>query len=175
MAVLKKTTLELDHKFDTKSSRHYLNGYVTVFHCHHYSCLYTQLAIDARETELLMKVSEETFHRVLSDYLCKHNVKALEEKIDLSCQYYSALGLGSIEIRHVGEYSGEVICSSSHIDSGWLKKWGTYDRPVNYITAGYISALFAAVAGYPPGTYRTCEVESIVMGAKKSVFKVVKS
>jgi len=175
MAVLKKTTLELDHKFDKKSNRHYLNGYVTVFHCHHYSCLYTQLAMDARETELLMKVSEETFYRVLIDYLCNHNIKTIGEKIDICCQYYSALGLGNIEVTYLGEYSGEVICSSSHIDSGWMKKWGTYDRPVNYITAGYISALFAAVTEHPVGTYRTSEVESIVMGAEKSVFKVVKS
>jgi hypothetical protein len=175
MAVLKKTTLELDHKFDRKSCRHYLNSYVTVFHCHHFTTLYTQLAMDAKETDLLMKVSEETFYRVLNDYFCKDNVKKLDEKIDIACQYYSALGLGRIEVMHMGEYSGEVISPSSHLDSGWIKKWGKYDRPVNYITSGYISALFASVLEYPPGTYKTCEVESIVMGAQKSVFRVVKS
>ena len=94
MAVFKETILELEHRFDTKKDRHYLNEQLSVLHCHHYTTLYTQLALDAGETELLAKVSEETFYKVLTDYFKKHNIDTVEKRIDIACQYYSAMGLG---------------------------------------------------------------------------------
>jgi hypothetical protein len=175
MALLKKTNLELDHKFDPKTSRHYLNGHLSVLHCHHFSTLYIQLAIDAKETDLLVSVSEETFYRVLRDYYCKHNIVTLEDKIDIACQYYSAVGLGKMEVGFLGEDSGEVIIPVSHVDQGWIKKWGNYDAPVDYITCGYISGMFSAILGTNMGIFKTFEVESIVMGASKSRFRVVKN
>ena len=56
MAEFKKITLELDHKFSPKESRHFINGTQSVFHCHHYTALYTQLAMDAGETKLLQAI-----------------------------------------------------------------------------------------------------------------------
>jgi hypothetical protein len=172
MAQFKETTYIVDHKFDPATNRHYLNGNVSVLHCHHYTTLYTQLAIDAKETDLLESVSEETFYTVLKDYYEEHKVSDIKEKIELACQYFAAVGIGKMEILFAGNFSGEVVLLRSHIDEGWIKKWGTYDKPVNYITAGFISALFDLLFDAPVGTYKVNERESIAMGAEKSVFSV---
>lgn len=173
-AIFKKTELEIDHEFEPKSSRHYLNGVMSVMHCHHYSTLYTQLAIDAGETDLLLRVSEETFHKVLFNYYNLHGIEDVNSRIEIAVQYFSAMGMGKMNVIYLGETSGEVELEKSHLDSGWLKKWNEYDKPVNYIGAGYISAMFSAVNDQKVGTYRTIEMESIAMGAEKSRFKISK-
>lgn len=172
MAEFKKTTFVLNHKFDPVRNRHYLNGMVSVLHCHHYSTLYTQLALDAKETDLLACVSEETFYKVLKNYFQDNHVTDLEQKIELACQYYAAVGLGKMEVVFAGDFSGEVKLVESHLDKGWIKKWGTYDRPVNFISAGFIAGMFAACFDKTPGSYTANERESIAMGAEKSVFSV---
>jgi len=164
----------MDHRFDAKTTRHFINGQVSVLHCHHYMSLYTQLAMDAGETDLLMKVAEDTFLGVLNEYFEDHDVNDLETMAGIACDYYAAIGLGKMEVQYMGENSGKVILTRSHVDEGWLKKWGNFDKPINYVTAGFISALFSAVYERPPGSYRTIENESIVKGAKVSEFSVVR-
>lgn len=173
MSEFKRTTLVLDHKFDPQRKRHYLNDKLSVLHCHHYSTLYTQLALDAGETGLLSDVSEDTFHDALKSYFAKHEVKDPYDRLDLACQYYAAVGLGKMKVDFLGDDAGQVTVAHSHVDEGWKKKWGEYDKPVNYIGAGFIAAMFAAVQDREPRTYQATEVSSIAMGADASVFKVV--
>jgi hypothetical protein len=168
-------TLNLTHEFNAERMRHYLNGQLSVLHCHHYASLYTQLAIDAKETDLLAKVSEETFHGVLTDYFQARSIESLDDRIGIACQYYAAVGLGNAVVRCLGNDSGEVVLENSHVDEGWIKKWGRFDRPVNHIGRGYIAAMFAAVWDKPTGTYEVRETESIVQGAPQSCFRVHKA
>ena len=172
MSEFRKTELILDKKFDPIRKRHYLNNELVVLHCHHYSTLYTQLAIDAGETDLLHEVAENSFYKLLVDYFEENNIDSLEEKIDLACQYYSAVGLGKMQVTYMGDHSGEVELAHSHVDKGWITKWGNYDKPVNYISGGFISAMFSAISGNPKGTFKTMEVKSIVKGDETSVFKI---
>ncbi|MBN2238237.1 MAG: 4-vinyl reductase [Dehalococcoidales bacterium] len=175
MAVVTKTQVKYNHSFDRKTKRHTINGVQSVLHCHHYTSLYTQLAIDSGETALLQECARESFFTVLDNYF-KNNpdIITIQEKVDIGCQYYSILGLGNMEMHFLGVESGEVELTSSHTDSGWMKKWGTYDRPVNYITAGYIEALFEAVLNLPARSFDVVETQSIVMGADTSIFKVIR-
>ncbi len=175
MAEHKKNNLILEHHFDRKTKRHYLNGHLTVLHCHHYSSLYAQLAIDSDETELLQQSSEDTFYELLNDYFDKHEPATLPEKIDIACQYFAAVGLGMMKVNYFGEDSGEVELLSSHVDSGWIKKWNRHDGPVNFMGAGYISAMFSSILSEPTKTFRVSEAQSIVMGADTSLFTVVRS
>ena len=64
--------------------------------------------------------------------------------------------------------------TASHTDSGWIKKWGEYDKPVNYVTAGYIEAMFEVLMDAPDKAFAATEVESIVMGADTSKFRIVR-
>lgn len=175
MAVFKKTEFVLDHTFDPKTSRHSLNGFTSVLHCHHYTTLYTQLAMDAGETELLKHTAEDIFYDFLTDYYETHNVKCYCKMLELAVQCYAAFGMGKMEIVNAGEDSAEIRLIQSHIDSGWLKKWGKYDAPVNYITAGFISAMLSAAFKRQVRTFSVTEFESIVMGASTSCFKAVRN
>jgi len=174
MSEFKQNILQLDKKFDPKAKRHYLNGFQIVLHCHHYTTLYTQLALDASETELLADVAEESFLEVLKKYFIDNQIINLDEKIDLACQYFGAVGLGKMIVNYFGDDSGEVELIVSHLDSGWIKKWGMYDKPVNYITVGFIQAMFSILCDKPIKTFKAIEIESIVRGAKTSIFKVHK-
>ena len=82
------------------------------------------------------------------------------------------MGLGKMEVVFAGDFSGEVKLLESHLDKGWIKKWGTYDRPVNFISAGFIAGMFAACFEKTSGSFTVNERESIAMGAEKSVFSV---
>jgi len=174
MTNFKENNLILEHRFDPRSNRHFLNGVVSVYHCHHYTTLYTQLALDSTETELLQGVAEETFFKILNSYFKKYDITYIYEKFELACKYYAAVGLGKMEVVFAGELSGQVKLLKSHVDEGWIKKWGKYDKPVNYIGAGFIGAMFAAVFNTPIKSFRVIEWESIVMGAEQSVFNVAK-
>jgi hypothetical protein len=166
------TSLQLQHHFDSQHKRHFLNAHPIVMHCHHYGALYTQLALDAKETKLLAEVSEDTFFNVLNDYFSQNQLHTISQRIEIACEYFSAFGLGKMQINYLGDNAGEIELLSSHIDQGWIKKWGCYDAPVNYISAGYCSALFSSILNQPVRTFKTKEIQSIVMGAETSLFKV---
>lgn len=168
------TKLNLKHEFDANRMRHYLNGELSVLHCHHYASLYTQLAIDAKETDLLAGVAEETFGSVLTDYFQTNGAESVDARVAAACDYFAAVGLGKMTVTYLGNDSGQIVLDESHVDKGWMKKWGKFDAPVNHIGRGYIAGMFSAIWGKPLGTYQVRETESIVMGAEKSCFKVFK-
>jgi hypothetical protein len=170
-----KNDVKCEHYFDRKANRHYINGIVSVLHCHHYSSLYTQLAIDSGETELLKSSARDVFREVLGNYFESNpQINTLSAKLDIGCQYFGLMGLGALKVRFLGDNSGEVEMPVSHTDSGWIKKWGLYDKPVNYIGGGFIEALFETVLNASSNTFEAVETQSIVMGAKTSQFKVVR-
>ena len=136
--------------------------------------MYTQLAIDARQTTLLSDVAEDCFGDVLRAYYKTHALVEIDDRLSIACQYYSAVGLGKMVVRHLGPDTGEVEVERSHIDEGWLKKWGKYDRPVNYITAGFVSGLIAATFDLPPRSFEVTEVDSMAMGAQTGRFQIVR-
>lgn len=174
MSVSTQPELKLNHTFQLKTKRHFLNGHISVIHCHHYTALYTQLAIDAKETQLLVEVSEDTFYEMLRDYFTAHEILTSKDKIELACQYYQAIGLGLLRVNYFGQESAECELLTSHVDQAWLQKWNKYDAPVNYITAGYIAALCAVASNESPRTFYVTEQQSIVMGAETSLFNAVR-
>ncbi len=174
MATFIKNELKIKHDFDPQTKRHYNNGVLSVLHCHHYSSLYSQLAVDANETELLKESAWESFREVLSEYFKNNNITSIADKADLACQQYAAMGLGTMKVHNINEHSGEVELLSSHTDEGWKKKWGIYDKPVNYISAGFIEAMFETVLNTPSQSFFAKETQSIAMGAETSKFKVTR-
>ena len=176
MAIFTKTELELDHYFDPKSTKHYLNGELAVLHCHHYASLYTQLADDVEFVDgkaLLADVSEDCFYKVLNNYYKSKDITTLADKISIAEQYYASTGLGQMNVLCMGDESAEVELKHSHLDEGWIKKWGKRDKPVNFITQGYIAAVMSLLTGNPVRTFKVAEVESIVTGVERSLFKAV--
>jgi hypothetical protein len=176
MATFKKTEFQIEHHFDPKTCRHSLNGQNVALHCHHYTSLYTQLAEDCGMFDaktLLAESAEEAFCDLLKDYYLKHNITCVQERILLAEQCYAAVGLGEMKVVFAGPDSGEVELLHSHVDDGWIKKWGHREKPVNFITRGYIAGAFSAVFDHHRRSFTVKETASIVSGAPKSRFTVI--
>ena len=78
MALIQKTELIVNQRFDQKTCRHFLNEKVVVLHCHHFASLYTQLAddcgmLDGRQ--LLAEVAEDNFYEIFKSYFCEHSLQ----------------------------------------------------------------------------------------------------
>ena len=167
--------LQMQHTFDKERCRHEINGLTSVLHCHHFATLTTQLANDCHlmnAKKLLMECAEDTFHLVLTDYYRRHNVTGLAQRIQVAEQYYAEVGLGKMKVTYAGPCAGEAVFEHSHVDEGWIKKFGVTDKPVNHIGCGYVTAVFSAVYDRGKREYRAKEVQSIACGAKVSVIKV---
>jgi hypothetical protein len=166
--------LKKEFTFDEKTYRHSTNGFVTVMHCHHYMSLLSKLAIefdDIGGVRVLCESAEDSIRPMIDDYCMKNNVASFEDKLDVGRQYYSVMGMGLMKVSG-DKYQGEVTLTRSHVDQGWMKKWGNHDAPVNHWTRGYIAAMFAAAAGKSPRSYEVTEASSMVMGNTTSIFTV---
>ncbi len=165
----------LQPRFDLERCRHIANGETLVLHCHHFASLTTQLANDCSLLDgkkLLAECSEDAFYRVLTNYYDINGVSDIKERIWAAERYFSECGLGKIKVKYAGYNAGEVEFEHSHVDEGWVKKWGIFDKPVNHIGCGYVTALMSAVFDRPKRSYIAKEKQSIVRGAKTSVITV---
>lgn len=161
--------------FDTGRCRHIAAGQTVVLHCYHFTSLTIQLANDCSlldAKKLLAECSEDAFYTVLANYYRDNNIIDLRERILIAEQYFSEAGLGKLKVKFAGLCAGEVELSSSHVDEGWIKKWGYVSYPINYIGCGYVTAVFSAIYNRPKRTYSAREYQSIACGDKSSIITV---
>jgi len=166
--------IKVEHSFDDKTYRHYLNGALTVMHCHHYMALATKLSeqfADIGAPQIMAGAAEDSVRPMFDDYFLKNGVATVAEKMAVGTEYFSVMGMGKMQASG-DEKGGEVVLTSSHMDKGWEIKWGKRDTAMNYWTQGYIAAVFAAAFGKPARSYAVEEVESLVTGAPQSRFIV---
>jgi hypothetical protein len=167
----------LEHKFNPETCRHSSNGVTTVLHCHHYASLYCQLADDAELFDgkaLLRKAAEMSFLPVMKDYFSRNGVTELADRISAVEDYWKKCGMGLLEFERVGGMSAIARMDHSHVDRGWIRKWGNRDEAVNFIGQGFLSAAMAAIFEQPEGSYVARETESIVAGSPESRFTIVR-
>jgi len=67
---------------------------------------------------------------------------------------------------------GEAKLLHSHVDEGWIRKWGKHDKFINHFTCGYCAAVFAAAFDKPARSYQVSEQTSIVVGDDVSILAV---
>jgi len=161
--------------FDRDRCRHLAYGQTLVLHCHHFASLTTRLANDCSMLDakrLLAECAEDTFYPVLINYYSHNNIHNLKDRIEAAERYFSEAGLGKLSVKYAGTCSGEVELKHSHVDEGWVNKWGTTDKHVNHIGCGYVEALFAAIYDKPVRTYIAKERQSIASGAEVSIITV---
>ena len=165
---------KVESRFDPVSCRQYLNDELTVFHCHHYTTLFSQLADDAdliKGAKHLKDAAAEAMLSPMKKYCDENNITSIEDKASIAEQYFSYVGLGKISIN---VEANSATMTNSHVDEGWVKKMGKGDKPVNFIGQGFIEAAFALVNGDTPDAYEVAETQSIVSGADTSEFGITK-
>ncbi len=175
MPQTRETTYTTTQTFDPTRCRHYVNGEVTVLHCHHYSTLYSQLADDATLFDgksILRTTTENVFFNTLQNYCREHDVTGWENRAALVESYWAWCGMGDLKVTKWSEKGGTAEMHRSHVDEGWIRKWGKRPQPVNFITQGYLAAAWSVIGNKPSGYYQVKETQSIVSGSEKSVFSV---
>jgi len=170
-------SLTLDFSLDNETFRHYLNGHAVVMHSHHYLALITKLAEDLSDIggpKLLQDVVEESMWVVFNDYVRKNGLTSPLQRCNVGREYYSVYGLGKMKVGGT-ESGGEVCLVRSHVDEGWIKKWGADTKPINHFTCGYIAAMFAVAFNKPVGSYTVNETESMAVNGSEGAFMVTLS
>ncbi|HBE01718.1 MAG: hypothetical protein A2096_09355 [Spirochaetes bacterium GWF1_41_5] len=168
--------ITFNQQFDSERMRQYINQDPSVLHCHHYATLYTKLALDMQELQaprLLSESMEEAMYTVFKKYFVCDNISSLQDKIKVTEEIFRLTGLGLLEIRFNSE-RGSAVMKHSHLDEGWIKKWGHAKHPVNFTGQGYIAAAFAVISDEWIGSYEVKEIKSIVCGDSFSEFSVQK-
>ena len=167
-------SLQIDHTFDDETYRHTINGHQFVLHCHHYMSLTTKLAEDFSDiggVKVLTEATEDSFRPIFDSYFSDHSVSDPEQRLALGAEYYTFMGLGAMEVGGSAA-GGNATLNHSHVDEGWLKKFGKHDKPINHVTCGFLAALFAAAFDKSPRSYTVTEKSSIVTGASESALTI---
>lgn len=167
-------SLNLDFSLDNETFRHFLNGHAVVMHSHHYLALITKLVenlSDIGGPQLLRDVVEESMWTVLNDYVQKNDLTTPLQRCNVGREYYSVYGLGKLKVGGT-EKGGEVCLVRSHIDEGWIQKWGHHTKPINHFTCGYIAAMFAVAFDKPVKSYTVTETESMAVTGTEGTFIV---
>lgn len=166
--------IDFVQRFDRRRMFQYVNDEPSVLHCHHYATLFAKVAIDQAASDgprLLAEAMEDAAYLVLTRYFIAHDVAGTVERKSAAEEYSALMGLGLLRIDG-GARGGSAAMQHAHVDEGWIKKWGTYDRPVNFMGQGYIAAAFAAIHDRPIRSYAVEERSSIVKGDPKSTFAI---
>lgn len=174
----KQAKLIINRTFDPRTCRHAILGFQAVLHCHHYLTLSCQLAEDCDFVDgkqIMRNAAEDTFYLVFNNYFCEHKITDLKERISIIEQIYILIGLGNLKFEYFGTDSAKAVMTHSHVDQGWIKKWGPREngKPVNFVTQGIIQAAFNAINRLPKSSSKCSEIKSIVCGDKTSQFTVV--
>lgn len=168
--------LQIERKFDPVTNRHYMNRVNNVLHCHHYAALHTRLADDAGELfdglKLLAESARDALFPIVSGYIQRNGIGDLTARVSLIEKYWAFAGMGKLVITNPSKENGAAEMLFSHIDAGWIKKWGSREKPINYITTGFLCAAFAAIHDLPVDSFDATETQAIVAGAAKSVFTI---
>lgn len=176
MPIYTNTKLDLNGKLNFNKYGHYISNENYTLTCDNFTTLFTQIAIDSDEfwntTELLKSSAESTFSYEFKALFKNKKSPSLKEKLKIAENYYSYMGLGKMKILKAGKKYGEIILETSYIDQGWLKKKGKASNPINFITSGYISALFSTVFKVDTKRLEIAEVESIACGDIQSKFLI---
>jgi len=169
--------LKTNFTFDGKTYRHAMNGHESVLHCHHYMSLTTKLAEDFSDiggVQILRESAEDSIRPLLDSYFKENGITSPEERLKLGAEYYGVMGLGLMDISG-DEKTGKALLRHSHVDEGWVKKWGKSDKFINHFSCGFVSAIFAAAFDCPARSYQAEELSSIAVGNEKSVIAVAKA
>ena len=136
--------LHVNHTFDENTYRHAINGHQFVLHCHHYMGLTTKLAEDFADiggVRVLRETAEDSLRPIFDSYFREHGVSSPDDRLKIGAEYYAFMGLGAMTVSGTAD-GGEATLLHSHIDEGWLKKWGKSGRFTRFSLAEELPRCF---------------------------------
>jgi hypothetical protein len=163
--------------FDPERRIQYVNDDPSVMHCHHYATLFTKLAFDFEDIgalNMLRDSVEEAYYIVLKKAIILREAADIMTRINLIEEHHRLAGLGKLELI-VNGVGGSAKLYHSHMDEGWLRKWGSSDVPVNIIGQGFLAAAFDLLFDKKPRSFVVKETQSLVAGSPYSHFEITEA
>lgn len=169
--------IRFEQRFDPVTRLQYINNEPSVLHCHHYTTLFIKLALDMEKYNglgLLREAMEESLFLVFRKSFIRDKIEKISERIAFGEEYYALVGMGQLKVKEYSEKGGVAELTRSHVDEGWVKKFGKPPQPINSMTEGYLAALFAASYNTYIQTYEVIEKQSMALGNSTSLFTITK-
>lgn len=170
------TACQFNQQFDLNTMQQYVNFEPSVMHCHHYATLFTKLALDTLDLggpSQLAYAMEDSFYLIFKKYFIAQHITTQMEKKEIIEQYFGLVGLGELSITITAD-GGQAEMRHSHVDEGWVKKWGKHDQPVNFMGQGFLMAAFDVLTDRKLRSFTVKETQSIVKGDQLSRFVITK-
>lgn len=168
-------SFDLEPDFDEKSGLVSIEGISMVIHCHFYNvfllqAIETATYVDGRA--ILIRSSEESVNKQLIGYYDRKGISDEKTRISIAADMFKVFGVGLLDFSNINGSGGTVTSKSSHVARGWKEQIGTREKPVDYISCGFIAGALAAVYNKPIGTFKVNETECLVQGKEKCKFEV---
>jgi hypothetical protein len=164
-----------EQSFDPIRKLQYINSDPSVMHCHHYSAIFTKLALELKDsggTKYLTEAMEEASYIALRKVFITEALESTAERRSFVEQYYRLTGLGDLSIRDCSAAGGSITLRRSHMDEGWVKKYGKSSTPVNFVTVGFLAGAFAAIFNKHLRHFQVEETASMATGKTTGEFLV---
>ncbi len=162
--------------FDANSNIILLDGAMVYLHCHHYNCGLIKVLEDIegiRARDIIVQSAAEEFYTNFSEYIKKYLMEKTDfEKLNAAEDLYRFMGFGRIDLSGVNDKGGMVYANSSYYVIGWLAKYGRRDKPLCYLTCGFLSGVLSAVYLKPLDYYKVIEKHCMITGHSHCEFIV---
>lgn len=167
--------MELEKRYDPRIAKHFIEGRHMVLHCHHYNTLLHKAIVSTPffdGPEFIFSVFRDDFFATMKTILENKRINE-PEKIKKACvDFYSFSGFGKMDVTGMSEKGGKIIAISSHLASGYEKKWGIQDSPVDDFGRGFAAATWALAYGKKPTGCTVTQLKCQSRGDKSGEFKL---
>ncbi len=134
-----------DYKFDQEHNYLEIGGEAMIFHCHHYITNLQRTILDADYIDsrlFLIGSAVDSIYHQLTNLCAGLNIE--DSKI-MAQDIYKTFGYGIIDLSCMDENGCELKTLKSFFSKTWEMKFGKSDKPVDYYTTGFLTAVYAVI------------------------------
>ncbi len=143
-------------------------------HCHHFNCglINAIEAIDYFDAiEIYINEAAKCFYEYFKNILTIKNY-SVNKALSIAQDIYRFMGYGRIDLSELINGYGTATSDSSYFVVGWFAIYGNRDKPVCYLTRGFIKAIVAAIFDIDINVVKVVETQCMICGNDFCEFKV---
>ncbi len=160
-------------KFDSARNLHYVEGYATAFHCHHYMGAFFKMLAATTEVngaEIMKTTAEKITGAQLRAYFRNHpEVTSEKARLEVGADAFRRYGLGNVDFSQITNEGGTVIIPTSHIAKALKAKVGKSTEGGGSLLAGIVAGILSAAYGR---NYKVTPMDALAGGTDRYSFKV---
>ncbi len=162
--------------FESDKNLLYMDNIPISLHCHHFNCglINAIEAIDYFDAiEIYINEAAKCFYEYFKKILIIDNKKlSINKALMIAEDIYRFMGYGRIDLSKLITGYGTVISDSSYFVVGWFAIYGKRDKPVCYLTRGFIKAVIAVLFNKELSKINVTETQCMICGDDFCKFEV---